>query len=257
MNASLLEEYMLGFYGYGNLQGKYWFIGMGEGQGDTEKELKDRNEIDMRKISARINAWQRLGKNEVEDIVDFHHMIKADYHFVRGARIQSTWGGLIRILMGAENDPTDTEAVRNFQIGWLGRSDGNNCLLELFPLAAPSVSHWFRADTFQKYPNIQYVTDQQSFQNAIGPMRVRGIRSKVDRHIAQPKIVIYYGIKYKEWWRDIVGQYFQSTDLDGLSVARQGQTLYAMMPHPRYQASSHLVNIGRELANRLVEITNA
>ncbi len=35
LDDALLEAYMDGFYGYGNLAGPYWFIGMEEGGGDS------------------------------------------------------------------------------------------------------------------------------------------------------------------------------------------------------------------------------
>jgi hypothetical protein len=41
-NDQLLSHFMQTFYGYGNYQGDYWFIGMEEGGGDTWAEVQQR-----------------------------------------------------------------------------------------------------------------------------------------------------------------------------------------------------------------------
>jgi hypothetical protein len=35
LNDQLLEAFMRGFYGFGNYQAQYWFVGMEEGGGNT------------------------------------------------------------------------------------------------------------------------------------------------------------------------------------------------------------------------------
>jgi hypothetical protein len=41
-NDPLLQDFMSSFYGYGNFQGAYWFIGMEEGGGDSFEEVSRR-----------------------------------------------------------------------------------------------------------------------------------------------------------------------------------------------------------------------
>ena len=55
-NDSLLADYMGGFWGYGNLSGDYWFVGMEEGGGDSFEE-----------VNQRISQWNKRGRNSFED----------------------------------------------------------------------------------------------------------------------------------------------------------------------------------------------
>jgi hypothetical protein len=47
----LLEEFINNFYGYGNYHGKYWFIGMEEGGGNSIEE-----------INRRLASWNTRGR---------------------------------------------------------------------------------------------------------------------------------------------------------------------------------------------------
>lgn len=60
LDEQLLQEYMNGFYGYGDYAGRYWLVGMEEGGGD-----------DVGEVAAKLAAWQQGGKKELEDITVF------------------------------------------------------------------------------------------------------------------------------------------------------------------------------------------
>ncbi|MFL7892770.1 MAG: hypothetical protein AB8I56_11970, partial [Anaerolineales bacterium] len=60
-NDTLLEDFINRFFGYGNFKGKYWFIGMEEGGGNSLEE-----------INRRLDAWDMRGRREVEDVADYH-----------------------------------------------------------------------------------------------------------------------------------------------------------------------------------------
>lgn len=53
----LLLAYMDGFYGYGNYQAPYWFVGMEEGGGDSSAD-----------VSSRLKIWNERGRQELEDL---------------------------------------------------------------------------------------------------------------------------------------------------------------------------------------------
>jgi hypothetical protein len=59
-NDSLLESFMDDFYGYGNLDGRLWFVGMEESGGDFEE------------ISGRLSTWDCRGRRPVEDAAEYH-----------------------------------------------------------------------------------------------------------------------------------------------------------------------------------------
>ena len=106
----LLQEYVNGFYGYGSYSGDFWFVGMEEGSTGRFDE-----------IARRITGWSRRGRNELEDVVDYHNAIGIYGLFEPRARIQPTWGGLIKIILSAQGQDINRENVRRFQQHSLGR----------------------------------------------------------------------------------------------------------------------------------------
>lgn len=65
LNDDDLRQFMQTFYGYGNLDGRFWFIGMEEGGGNSLEEMQ-----------ARLKAWKQLGKPELADLRDFHLLLR-------------------------------------------------------------------------------------------------------------------------------------------------------------------------------------
>ena len=56
-----LENFIQSFVGYGNLESDVWFIGMEEGGGVTENEVR-----------ARLEAWVNRGQLQIENVCEFH-----------------------------------------------------------------------------------------------------------------------------------------------------------------------------------------
>ena len=69
----LLQDFMNGFYGYGNYSGGYWFVGMEEGGGNS-----------FENIDKRLKDWDRRDRCEIEDIADYHAEIGAGQYFDLG-----------------------------------------------------------------------------------------------------------------------------------------------------------------------------
>ncbi len=118
----LLEKIVNTFYGYGNYQANYWFIGMEEAGGD----FKD--------INNRINIWSNRGKQELEDLAEYHIAIGYGEMFQLGAAIQPTWNKLIRTVLSTKGtESINKEDVRKYQINLLGRKNQETCLLAYIP----------------------------------------------------------------------------------------------------------------------------
>ena len=69
-NETLLSEYMEQCFGYGNLDGDYWFVGMEEGGGNSFEE-----------VNRRIRSWAERGKRELEDLFEYHKEIRIEKWF--------------------------------------------------------------------------------------------------------------------------------------------------------------------------------
>jgi hypothetical protein len=57
LDDQLLDEYIKTFYGYGNYEGDWWLIGMEEGSGGTDDEIR-----------TRLRLWNERGRKELEDV---------------------------------------------------------------------------------------------------------------------------------------------------------------------------------------------
>ena len=53
----MLKEFVHGFYGHGNLEGKYWFVSMEHGGGDS-----------FENVQRRVHMWAELGKGPAYDL---------------------------------------------------------------------------------------------------------------------------------------------------------------------------------------------
>ncbi|MBE9198222.1 MULTISPECIES: hypothetical protein [unclassified Nodularia (in: cyanobacteria)] len=230
-NDELLEKLIETFYGYGNFQGKYWFIGMEESGGDFEN------------IQKRINIWSDRGKKDIEDV--------AEYHIAMGAwdaRLQPTWNKLIRIVLSAAGkENINTEDVLKYQMEELGRKDKDTCLLELLPLPSPSLKHWIYKD----HSRLSYLTDRNQYEKHCLETRINTISEKIKKH--QPKAVVFYGTKYEYYWRTITRTI---TDVEflptssGFLTCRNSQTVFVISKHPVANGlkNEYFHNIGKLIA---------
>jgi hypothetical protein len=199
MECTTLElEMARGNYGYGRWDAPYWFIGPEQGKGNDE--LDDN--------AQRALAWQRLGKGEVCDCLEFHSQISDLSWHSRRPKLQRTWRPLILLLKAYLNEPSDIEDLRAYQRDRWGRVKlGETCVIELSGLAARSL----RVDV-----------DRESFrQERVEILRQRMLDSK-------PVFVVMYGVNERPSWEKIAGGPLVR---DG--VVKVGSTMIAFAPHPQ------------------------
>ncbi|WP_066376885.1 hypothetical protein [Anabaena sp. CA = ATCC 33047] len=239
LNDDLFRERIEKFYGYGNYQGKCWFIGMEEAGGDC------------RDINLRIKIWEDRGKKEIDDVAEYHIDMGWAAGFKPGAAIQPTWKGLIRILLSAEGRENITvEDVRKYQISELGRKDKDTCLLELLPLPSPSLNDWI----YGKHSKLPFLSDRQTYENYCLEKRIKDISQKIIKH--QPKVVVFYGKLYEYSWRKITKiitdiEFLQTSE--GFLIARNSPTVFVIAKHPvAFGATNeYFHNIGRAIAAKI------
>jgi hypothetical protein len=158
--------------------------------------------------------------------------------------LQPTWRGLIRLILGAEGRAVDTETVRRYQGGELGRAGGNNCVLELLPLPSRSVDSWL----YGEHSALPSLRSRQQYVEHFAPKRVAHIRQRIQDH--RPSAVVFYSRNYQPWWEQIVGAPFDPAEAPGLHIARTPRTLFVMTMHPTYRGVSadYFVKAGRAIA---------
>ncbi len=220
LDNQLLDRFCRSFYGFGNYNGRYWFIGMEEAGGGSETA-----------VSNRLTHWQAQGMPEIEDLVAHATGFGwAEKYFGNRPKNQPTWNKLIRIILSAEgNEPVTLDKVKQFQRTALGRLESDNCLLELFPLPSPNTKKWLYAE----YSNLPYLSDRQAYRTHLAELRVAHIRQKIEEH--QPKMVAFYGWGYKDWWRKVANVPFVQNDKEKFLVGKNSNTTFVITKHPTAQ----------------------
>jgi hypothetical protein len=214
-NDQLLLEFMSNFYGYGDYNGAYWFVGMEEGGGDSFDE-----------VAKRLSVWDRRGRNELEDVVDYHLQLGVDYPFRENPRLQPTWAKLIRILLSSEGHEPTKEDVRAYQQRCWARRSGNVCLLELLPLPSPSTNHWLYAE----HTTLPSLASRELYRQTWSRRRVE----QLQRHIAtnQPKTVVFYSFGYLPYWNQIAGGVLEPVHSGDFYLQQRNRTVFVVVKHP-------------------------
>jgi len=235
LNDTVLSDFVHGFYGYGNYQAPYWFVGMEEGGGHT---LED--------IDRRLKAWDARGRRELEDVADYHRAIGISEHFTDNPKLQPTWNKLIRIVLAAGGQAYDLDHIREYQKSKLGTLTGETCLLELMPLPSRSTSTWL----FGGASSLPYLQDRETYLPHIAPLRAAHIQDRLSQ--SRPRTVIFYGQQYQAYWTQIAKLSAWDTSSDGFAFGQRENVLYVAVKHPsaRGVANSYFHEIGRLIARR-------
>ena len=222
LDDHLLQQFMHTFYGYGNYDAPFWFVGMEEGGRDT-----------VPYINRRLRLWAERGKRELEDLAEWHLAEGPHRHFTGRPPLQPTWNRLMRILLTAKGESPTISALRTYQKEKLGRTGGESCLVELFPLPAKSTGSWF----YGEHSRLPQLANRKRYRQALAPQRVRHLRSRLLVH--RPQHVIFYSTnaRYRRWWQKIARTDFQQiSDKPGddppLYQGHDGHTTFIICRHP-------------------------
>lgn len=190
-----LSNRLKSFWGFGNYESKYWFIGMEEGGGDNIQE-----------VSQRLSVWERSGSPELIDNFEYHKGISGygyENHFEGKIKLQPTWAKLIRTYLNIENPNKNYSAdnIKQFQAKHWGRLDSNNCLLDIFPLPSPTANNWY----YDKWCEMPLLRTREIYKNALQAERVDTLQRRVSTY--KPKVVMFYafGNEYLKMWERVAG----------------------------------------------------
>lgn len=218
LDDDLLEAFIHTFYGHGDYDAPFWFVGMEEGLG--------RGGVD--EVRRRLQTWKERGKRELEDLAEWHLAAGYDRFFTGRASLQPTWNPLMRILLSAEGESITLAVLRNYQKERLGRYGGESCLLELFPLPSPSTGHWL----YGKHSHLPELAGRERYYETIAPERVRHLHSRILVH--RPRAVIFYSTnaRYRRWWKKIARTEFEQVGKQPLYRGKKGTTHFIICRHP-------------------------
>lgn len=210
----LIRERIRNFWGYGNLNSDVWFVGM-------EERYNETNEILFERFKATAHAA----------VFDIYEDLRVDpghvYWFEENAPTQPTYRPLIFIhrYLQTGTEPT-LEEVREYQIKKFGRKSADHAVLELMPLPSKSIkeSDWLYADS-----GVEGLGSRKEYLATYKPQRVRELHVLIQKH--KPKLVLFYSRGYLQDWQQIAGVPFEEVTSKKLHIAKDHDTLYAMVPH--------------------------
>jgi hypothetical protein len=230
LDNQTLKRFMTTFYGSGNYEGNYWFVGMEEGGGSS-----------LEKVYTRIRAWQDLGEAELVDIVDFHHLIHHPEYFRNPVKLQRTWMQQARIVLASKEHASTTDAVKVYQRDRIGRKGDETCLLELLPFPSPHSSTWHYAS----WSDIWFLQDRALYQKYCLPQRMCHLHERV--HEYQPKLITFCGTSYIPYWKLIAGKDVLFDDQGGFWVGNSRGTIFVIVKHPaaRGITNAYFEDVGR------------
>jgi len=226
LDETLLAEFIRTFYGYGDYQGPYWFVGMEEGGGNT-----------LAAIRRRITLWQQRGRHELEDVAGYHLALDYPWYFTSPTIVQPTWNKLIRMVLSASQPDVSLDQVKAYQREALGRWHHETCLLELLPLPSPSTGNWL----YEAFATVPGLGTRQTYRETYARQRADHLRERIRQH--HPATVVFYSVNawYLEWWRAIANVDLEVRQMDGVDyhVGSDAHTRYLVVHHPASRGITH------------------
>jgi hypothetical protein len=208
----LILKRLKNFWGYGNLKGSVWFIGMEEGLGENEGF-----------------PLERFQATDGKAVVDIRSNTADDHQkFLISGKYQPTWNRLIFVLLYQKLGRVPTkEDIRNYQINDFGRIKSDHAILELMPLPARSV---VKIDWIYHDIPLIGLTHREEYLASYKPDRIQALKALIKKH--QPKLVLFYSRTYFDDWQSIVPKKLKEVIPDKLHTAKVGSTVYAVTAHP-------------------------
>lgn len=237
LDTSLLTQHMNVLFGYGSATAPYWFIGSEEGGQITEPI-----------VAKRLQIWEDWKKPTLVDLPEYYEacMGKRKPYFSDPVTLQRTWSAIIWMLLGIEGNqnPTTLDA-ENFQKSKLGTKDGNNRLLELFPLPSPSTDpeewpyhDWVDTDA------LTYLASRDEYERHWKKQRALALRKLIVNSRPRPRLVVLYGSR-KRMWSIIAGR-----SITPGKIVRQSSIRFACVYHPGHyfaDKKDYYLEMGRKL----------
>ena len=222
VEAELIRSRINTFWGYGNLSGDIWLVGMEEGFNDTKEVL-----------------IERLAETAGRPILDIYEDLRSDpVHaswFKEGAPTQSTYRKFIYLLLYLRSGKEPTlEEIREYQIHNFGRKSSDHAILELMPLPCKSLN---KSDWIYGSFGVDGLSSRKEYLAEYMPERVEKLRSLI--HVHKPKVVIFFSLQYLQDWQSVVVVPLDELISNKLFIAKDDNTIYAVVPHPTARGLSN------------------
>lgn len=198
-----------------------------------EEGFKEDVEDVEKRLEKRLETWDEMGREELEDLRGFQEEIGIDEWFGENPKSQNTWNPLIRILLAIEKgtqEEADLDKVKQYQSEKLGRTDGETLMLELLPLPSKSTDKWI----YDEYSGIECLQSRERYEEKTRQARKDHIKDLIKDN--SPKFVVFYGISNKEHYKEIADTNFKEVHFPNSDkrafLGSKSDTRFAIMWHP-------------------------
>ena len=226
----LIDARIKNFLGHGDLKSDLWFIGMEEGHDGTLNDVQ-----------------KKFIRTHGKSVFDPRPSLR---WFGKNARIQPTWGKLIRILLATKYPKRmamDKERVRSFQVEYFGKKKAGHAMLDLMPLPCGSVNKWLYAKL-----GIKHLDSRSAYQSRYRPKRITLFRKLIVKY--KPKAVVLCSFSHlSSVWPSLAGGSFKKIRINGSKLyhRKSGFTRYFVVPHPAARQgirNQYWFAVGRRIA---------
>jgi hypothetical protein len=193
MNLTEQErQKLLNFVGYGNPNGRFWFMGMEEGSGGSDNLEPN--------ITARLKFSDEI--MDLQDAHDEQHLNWVYWDINKPVKFPSVWVYMARIVRALSQerpqDWWDTEKAKVYIREKLGRKDsnGNTFITELLPLPKRKASQWPTI-----YEQSFGFRQREDYEKQITPHRKERIGTLLGNK--KPKYLFCYGETHYAHYKDI------------------------------------------------------
>ena len=156
------------------------------------------------------------------------------------------------MLLLLQGQPDTESEILNHQRTHWGRTSGDVCLAELFPLPSPSTEAW----PYSGWSKLPWLQNRDSYTFRVRAACEKEIRGRIQQH--QPEVVIFYGLELPgdvsllPSWSSIAGGHFeQSFPDERILLTRQKQnTTFYVTRHPAAESDDYFRKIGEFLRTK-------
>lgn len=199
----MLKDRIEHFWGYGSLESPVWLVGI-------EERFDPSQNLEM--LEGQFNYAEDNAVNGILDASrskrdEWKHLANME-PFLQNGKLQSTWKYPIALyLYLCSNTSLTTLYEREKEIGGYQRevladTDAKGATtLELSPLPCPGIGeeNWVYKDF-----NIVGFSSRKEYEKKYLLKRTETLKEFVKEH--KPKLIIFYGMGYLQYWEKIIGE---------------------------------------------------
>jgi hypothetical protein len=248
MNEEITAYYLTNFWGYGNWDSDYWFVGMEEGGGN-----------DLQLVVNKIDSFFQNGYSHEHLIDNYHFQVnlvgephnKEALRFLgprpnnRPVALQNYWAKMIKILLHLNLLNSNNSAIRNYQKDHWGRIHNNDyfakhAVIELFPLPSQNTNEWNYSEWTNHFENnfCPPLLDREGYFMTISNNRITLLQNKIREY--QPRLVVFSGLTHQNYYDQIVGcNNWELLDQIKCYFQKVNNTLFVKTNHPNTWGIGH------------------